>query len=61
MPEYTLRPTAFPENYGQFRDRVRAAFEGLLSQGKEGECLVIVTHGFAVRELCYDYGSLIFD
>jgi broad specificity phosphatase PhoE len=42
----------FPENYVMFHHRV-GRFRQKLRFPTKGECLLIVTHGFVVRELCW--------
>ena len=42
----------FPENYVMFHNRI-GKYRSKLAFPSEGQSLVLVTHGFVVRELCW--------
>lgn len=56
--EYFPIPGPFPENYGELQSKILRAFKQLTSDPQPNHCLVLVTHGFAVRELCQGSGLL---
>ena len=54
--QYKVADGNFPENYGQFQSKIRTAVKRLTSSPKPNRCLILITHGFAVRELCQNSG-----
>lgn len=46
------QPHPCPENYVMFHNRI-GKYRTKLAYPQEGECLLLITHGFVVRELCW--------
>lgn len=42
----------FPENYVMFHERM-SKYKSNLKFPEEGKCILVVTHGFVVREMCW--------